>query len=849
MTRPAVSVVVIFLDAARFLQEAIDSVLAQTWRDFELVLVDDGSSDGSGAIADAAAAADPRVKVVRHPGGENRGMSASRNLGVAASSGELVAFLDADDVWLPSKLEEQVALMRAHPQVGMLYGRTLWWYGWTGRPEDEARDHVHEPLVPLDREIEPPTLFPSFLEDGRVPPYTCSVIVRREAFDRLGGFEERFRGLYEDQVFFAKVFLSERVYVADRCWDRYRQHDESACAVAYAELETHPTDLHPARQAFVEWVAGYAARVCPGDAAVAAAITNAVTPYRYPTAAWEIDDVEQYAAAGAPGGYIDVPLPGAATGGAAVTISGWALAGDAAAVAVEVLAGTRVVGRFVTGEQRPDLGVAFPSIADAGRAGFQAEIVPVGDAFDLEVRAVLSDQRRLPLGRVTGRRRRREQDGAAGTALVSLVVLTDAEEDASATVAAALAQDYGYTEVVTVSEAAPPQTVLDAARGSLVGIVRPPLVLDPGAVRRTVARLRAKPELRAADDESGLTLAHRFAVAPSRANGRLPLVERTAATAVLLYHRVAAPDVDPWGLAVSPDRFAEQLGAVKELATPLSAAELHGALACGRLPRRGVLVTFDDGYEDNLTVAQPLLAAHGVPATVFVPSGGLTEPRGFWWDDLERVVLGPHVLPEVLELELGGSVHRWELGPDAAAVEPHPGWRAWEPPPTARHRAYCELYALLRPLGRARRDDALAALRAAAGLDPSATAPHRRLDLDGLSRLAAADGIEIGAHTVTHPRLTDASPDDERYEVEESKRRLEEALGGRITSFAYPHGSPGDYSERTMRVVAEAGYRGAFTACDGLVTAASRPYELPRISVGDVGGDELAAALDRWFTS
>jgi glycosyltransferase involved in cell wall biosynthesis/peptidoglycan/xylan/chitin deacetylase (PgdA/CDA1 family) len=841
VSQPTVAVVVIFLNAERFLQEAIDSVLAQTWTDFELVLVDDGSTDSSGTTAERAAAADPRVTVVRHPDGENRGMSASRNLGVASSTAELIAFLDGDDVWHPNKLEEQVALLRAHTKVGMLYGRTLWWYGWTAQAEDEARDHVLEPTVPLDQEIEAPTLFVRFLTDGRVPPYTCSVIVRREAFERVGGFEETFRGLYEDQVFFAKIFLTERVLVADRCWDRYRQHEDSACTIAYASLETHPTDLHPARRAFIEWVAGYAARVRPGDPDVAAAVAAAAAPYRYPTAAWEITEVVQVADTAAPGGHIDLPRAGVRTGGAAISIFGWALGEDAPAIAVEILEGGHVVARVPVDQPRPDLRAAFPTIAGAGRAGFEAEVVPVGGSVRLEVRAVLRHQRRITLGRLEGRRVPREADSAAGTPLVSLIVLFGPDDDPAPTVASALAQDYGYTEVVAVAEDAL-VAGLETTRGSLLGLVRPPAQLDPGAVRRDAAQLRANPDLRAADDDSGLTLAHRFAVASGPANGRLPLVERGAAVAVLLYHRVADLDVDPWGLAVSTERFAEQLEAIADSAEPLTARELHDAVASGRLPRRSVVVTFDDGYEDNLTVAQPLLARHGLPATVFVASGGLGESREYWWDELERIVLETDVLPETLEFELG----RWELGSD---YEHYPSWRAWQDPPTARHAMFLELYRLLRPFGSGRRDELLAALRVAAGVPFTPRATHRRLDLDGLARLSAVDGIEIGAHTVTHPRLTDTSLDEQRYEVEESKRRLEEALSARIASFAYPHGSAGDYSEHTIGVVAEAGYAGAFTAREGIVTTASRPFELPRISVGNVRGAELAAVLDNWFRS
>src|SRR5512147_1824882 len=103
--QPLVSGVIIFWNAERFLQEAIESVLAQTYPSWELLLVDDGSTDGASEIARSYAARHPeRIRYLEHPGHRNRGMSASRNLGLQQSRGALVAFLDSDDVWLPEKL-------------------------------------------------------------------------------------------------------------------------------------------------------------------------------------------------------------------------------------------------------------------------------------------------------------------------------------------------------------------------------------------------------------------------------------------------------------------------------------------------------------------------------------------------------------------------------------------------------------------------------------------------------------------------------------------------------------------------------------------------------------------------
>src|SRR5262249_39242789 len=105
---PEVSVVVIFLNEARFLPEAVDSVFAQTHECWELLLVDDGSMDASSSIARRIAELHPgRVRYLEHDGHVNRGRSSSRNLGIHHARGQFVAFLDADDVWFPRKLERQ----------------------------------------------------------------------------------------------------------------------------------------------------------------------------------------------------------------------------------------------------------------------------------------------------------------------------------------------------------------------------------------------------------------------------------------------------------------------------------------------------------------------------------------------------------------------------------------------------------------------------------------------------------------------------------------------------------------------------------------------------------------------
>src|SRR5918998_1607143 len=142
-SNPLVSCVIIFLNAERFIQEAIESVYAQTYDKWELLLVDDGSTDDSTQIALHYAEQYPeKVRYLNHPSHQNRGMSASRNLGISHAKGAYVAFLDADDVWLPNALQRQVAILGSNPEAGMVLGSAQYWYSWTGRPEDNERDFI-----------------------------------------------------------------------------------------------------------------------------------------------------------------------------------------------------------------------------------------------------------------------------------------------------------------------------------------------------------------------------------------------------------------------------------------------------------------------------------------------------------------------------------------------------------------------------------------------------------------------------------------------------------------------------------------------------------------------------------
>jgi glycosyltransferase involved in cell wall biosynthesis len=275
---PRVSVITIFKDEERFLPEAVASVFAQSFGDWELLLVDDGSQDGSRAFAQEEADRWPgRVRPLTHPQGGTRGMSASRNLGIFAARGDYVAFLDADDTWLPGKLEAQLRLAHEHPQAGLICGPTQFWRSWAGGPGGE--DSVRDLGIPTGTLVAPPALLPLLLRNVIDAPATCTAFLPRAVLQRLGGFEENFTGMFEDRVFFTKAYLHLAVVASPTCWDRYRQHVDSASARARRDGVYHPHRANVAHRTYLDWVEDYLLRHGVGDADVWAALRAARRRY------------------------------------------------------------------------------------------------------------------------------------------------------------------------------------------------------------------------------------------------------------------------------------------------------------------------------------------------------------------------------------------------------------------------------------------------------------------------------------------------------------------------------------------------------------------------------------------
>jgi len=251
---PLISVIVPFLNEEKFLTDAINSVLNQDYSNWEVILVDDGSTDESTRIAKEFEEKFPdKIKYHHHQDHVNKGLSPSRNVGISRSNGALIAFLDADDIWKKEKLSNQVTIFNQYPQAEMIIEASEYWYNWEN---EERNNQIILIGASQDKLYYPPELvfelYPLRKGDAPCP---SGIIITKEAVHRSGGFEESFINefsLYEDQAFLHKIYLNEIIYVSRSCNNLYRQHPDSIVSSVKASGK-----YEAVRKYFLDWLYRY----------------------------------------------------------------------------------------------------------------------------------------------------------------------------------------------------------------------------------------------------------------------------------------------------------------------------------------------------------------------------------------------------------------------------------------------------------------------------------------------------------------------------------------------------------------------------------------------------------------
>jgi peptidoglycan/xylan/chitin deacetylase (PgdA/CDA1 family) len=311
-----------------------------------------------------------------------------------------------------------------------------------------------------------------------------------------------------------------------------------------------------------------------------------------------------------------------------------------------------------------------------------------------------------------------------------------------------------------------------------------------------------------------------------------------AAAVVLHYHRVARPATDINRLCVHPDRFVEQLEAIRRSWDLVPLARL----AAFREPRarRVTAITFDDGYADNLHAAKPLLQRFDAPATVFVTTGCMATDGGFWWDRLEHLVSVAGRIPPLLHVDVGARSRRV---PTTMLLR-----RVWagvrQRNQGRRAQLYLRLRYLLLTAPHSERESALDDLARQLSADPPFPSGIPVMSAAELRDLIDGGLVTVGAHTITHPILSSLAAEEQFVEISRSRSELETAIGTAVDQFAYPFGFAASFTDETVRAVREAGFSVACTTEPGAVGPATDLLRVPRLSVADWSGAEVVRRME-----
>jgi peptidoglycan/xylan/chitin deacetylase (PgdA/CDA1 family) len=283
---------------------------------------------------------------------------------------------------------------------------------------------------------------------------------------------------------------------------------------------------------------------------------------------------------------------------------------------------------------------------------------------------------------------------------------------------------------------------------------------------------------------------------------------------ILIYHRIANADFDPWNIAVSPDNFEQQLVRLRSK-TVIPLQEFGRLHRKRKLPRSAVAITFDDGYACNALVAAPILNSFGYSATFFVVSDAIIRSEEFWWDQLEAIFRALEFNYDIAIRVLSSyAVNGLGTRPTRQMRKPL--------------SAFLALWDVVRRLPTEQRRKYLDELRRVLNLQKETRPTHRPMTQAELRALAANPLFEIGGHTATHPSLPTLGPSEQEQEIVSGARSLETTIGKKISSFAYPFG---DWQPLTRDIVQAAGFECAVTAEYRRVRSGDHQFGLPRRQV------------------
>ncbi len=309
----------------------------------------------------------------------------------------------------------------------------------------------------------------------------------------------------------------------------------------------------------------------------------------------------------------------------------------------------------------------------------------------------------------------------------------------------------------------------------------------------------------------------------------LNLFDRPAV--ILLYHRVTHLKTDPQLLSVTPENFNDHVTILKKKYNLLNIDEFTEIIIHQKkFPPHAVVITFDDGYLDNLYEAIPILESLQAQALFYITTSNINTKNELWWDELERIFLLDNNLPPSITIETRKNKYQF---PSAT--------------PKEKQKAYDTLHPILKFTSIPERNKTLDHLRSLAGLPTEGRPTHRMLTTEELKKMSKSSAAVIGAHTVNHPALAALNYDEQLTEIKLSKKFLEKTLDQKIDHFSYPFGGKKDYNKNSIEACNECGFKIVCANYYNQVHSWTDLFQLPRMLVRNWNKQIFEQRMENFF--
>lgn len=296
---------------------------------------------------------------------------------------------------------------------------------------------------------------------------------------------------------------------------------------------------------------------------------------------------------------------------------------------------------------------------------------------------------------------------------------------------------------------------------------------------------------------------------------------------ILYYHRINISKIDYNLLCVSPIKFRQQMLYLKHQYQVVRFEDDWESLDSD-----AVVITFDDGYRDNLEYALPILEELEIPATIFISTGTINQNKEFWWDELEQILIAGENVPPLLVLRDDEFDCQWNTS-------------------TFEYRKNCYKgihYIMKNLVGADKREELLRKLWEWKGEKRTVREKNMTLSRNDCKKLAESKMISIGGHTVSHPALASLNIKEQEMEIQLSVEKLSQITNRRITLFSYPFGAPGtDFDDETIEICRRNGIKKAASTEGRLWKPSMSRYCIPRRGVLDWGTGEFERKIMEYW--